>query len=236
MRLSILVPVYNEIHTVSPIVSQIDSLSIEKEIILVDDFSTDGTRELLKDRFGGGKDNIRVFYHHKNLGKGTAIKTALEQATGDYAIIQDADLEYNPEDYNLLLEVAERKNQDVVYGSRFLKTWRVTSLWHFLVNKFLTVMTNILYSANLTDMETCYKLIKTEVFKGLDIESQRFEIEAEITARLLKKGYKIIEVPISYKGRSYHEGKKITWKDGFTTLWTLFKYRFQKGKRINSHK
>lgn len=225
MKLSILVPVYNEVHTLSILLNKIEDLLIEKEVILVDDFSNDGTRELLKDKFGDGIDYIKVFYHNKNIGKGAAVKTALAQASGDYAIIQDADLEYNPQDYLGLLKKAQEEKAEIVYGSRFLRTWRVTLFWHFLINRFLTLLTNLLYGCNLTDMETCYKLIRTDLFRSLDIKSRRFEIEAEITAKLLKKGYKIIEVPISYKGRSYHEGKKITWRDGLTSLVTLFKYK-----------
>lgn len=227
MKLSILIPVYNEIRTLSTVVERITSLDIDKELVIVDDCSTDGTREMLETKYRGGPD-LKVVFHKNNMGKGEAIKTALDEAKGEYAIIQDADLEYNPEDYLLLLKEAESRKGAAVYGSRFLRTWQVTSLWHFLVNRFLTAITNILYGGNLTDMETCYKMVKTDIFKGLNIESRRFEIEAEITAKLLKKGYKITEVPISYKGRSYHEGKKITWKDGLVTLGTLFKYRFRK--------
>ncbi|MDP2923640.1 MAG: glycosyltransferase family 2 protein [Candidatus Omnitrophota bacterium] len=226
MKLSVLIPVYNEIHTLSAIVEKITALNMDKELIIVDDFSSDGTRELLKRDFSSNLKDIKVIYHEVNQGKGAAIKTALKNATGDYAIIQDADLEYDPNDYTILLSAAQRENAEVVYGSRFLKTWRATSWWHFLVNRFLTTMTNILYASRLSDMETCYKLIRTDVFKNLDIESTRFEIEPEITAKLLKKGLRIAEVPISYKGRAYHEGKKIGWKDGFTAVWILIKYRF----------
>ena len=226
MKLSVLIPVYNEVHTIKGLIDAVLAVSIAKQTILVDDCSTDGTRELLKRDFGDGKGDIRVLYHKKNLGKGSAIKTALEYAEGDYAIIQDGDFEYDPNDYIKLLESAEENKYDAVYGSRFLKTWRSTSLPHFLVNKFLTVMTNMLFDSRLTDMETCYKMIKTDVLKSLDLKSRRFEIEPEITAKLLKRGHKITEVPISYKGRSYHEGKKITWKDGVVTLWTLIRWRF----------
>ncbi len=225
MKLSVLMPVYNEKRTIETIIEHIRRLPIDKEIILVDDNSTDGTRQIIKNKFEGGKDDVKVFYHDKNLGKGAAVKTALKHAGGDYAIIQDADLEYNPEDYLKLIEHAEKNNTDVVYGSRFYKTWRVTSLPHFLINRFLTVLTNALFKTNLTDMETCYKLIKTGVFKSLDLKSKRFEIEPEITAKLLKKSHRITEVPISYRGRTYHEGKKIGWRDALTTVWTLFKLK-----------
>jgi len=224
MKLSVIIPVYNEINTIKIVIKNIERVPIDKEIILVDDFSTDGTRECLN-KFEDAKNNVRVFYHNKNLGKGAALKTALKQVSGDYAIIQDGDLEYEPQDYLILTSYAEKNNADVVYGSRFYNTWRTTSLWHYMVNKFLTLFANILYSIDLTDMETCYKLIKTDIFKSLNLKSQRFEIEPEITAKLIKKGYKIFEVPISYKGRSYHEGKKIGWLDGLMTIWTLIKLR-----------
>ena len=224
--LSILVPVYNEFNTIPVLLKQIKCINIDKEVILVDDCSIDGTRELLQNNYGDGRGNIKVIYHNKNLGKSSAVKTALKSTEGDYAIIQDGDLEYDPQDYVRLLDEAERTEADVVYGSRFLTTWRSTSFPHFLVNKFLTVITNILYGSNLTDMETCYKMIRTDLFKDLNLESERFEIEPEITAKLLKRGYKITEVPISYKGRSYHEGKKITWKDGIATLWALVRLRY----------
>ena len=226
MNLSVLIPVYNEVHTIQSLIEVVNSVPVEKQVILVDDCSTDGTRELLKRDFGDSKGDIRVVYHKKNLGKGSAVKTALEYAGGDYAIIQDGDLEYEPNDYVNLLDAAEGYKADVIYGSRFLKTWKSTSLPHFVVNKFLTIVTNILYGSNLTDMETCYKMIRTSVFKALDLQARRFEIEPEITAKLLKRGYKIIEVPIAYKGRSYHEGKKITWRDGIVALWELVRLRF----------
>jgi len=226
MKLSVLVPVYNEAKSILTVIGRIEKVSLDKEIILVDDYSDDGTRELLRDYCDKNNSIIKAFYHDKNIGKGAAVKTALNYAEGDYAIIQDGDLEYDPQDYIRLLDEAERTEADVVYGSRFLTTWRSTSFPHFLVNKFLTVITNILYGSNLTDMETCYKMIRTDLFKRLNLESERFEIEPEITAKLLKRGYKITEVPISYKGRSYHEGKKITWQDGLATLWALVRFRY----------
>ncbi|MFH1867407.1 MAG: glycosyltransferase family 2 protein [Candidatus Omnitrophota bacterium] len=225
MKLSVLIPVYNEIKTLPDILNQIIALDIDKELILVDDCSKDGSRQLMEREYKG-RPRVKVIFHERNMGKGSAIRTALKEASGEYAIIQDADLEYDPRDYIHLLKTAEREKAEVVYGSRFMKTWRATSLPHYLVNGFLTAVTNILFNAKLTDMETCYKLIKTDLFRSLDIKSRRFEIEPEITAKLLKKGYKIIEVPVSYMGRTYHEGKKITWKDGLHTLWMLFKYRF----------
>jgi glycosyltransferase involved in cell wall biosynthesis len=228
MKLSVLMPVYNEINMLLGIAEKVKAVNIDKELIMVDDCSNDGTRELIKKNFSADSENIKIIYHPKNMGKGAAIKTALSYTNGDYTIIQDADLEYDPQDYHKLISIAKERNADAVYGSRFLETWRSTSFFHFLVNKFLTVLTNMLFGGHLTDMETCYKMMRTEIFKKLNIESNRFEIEAEITAKLLKKGYNIIEVPVSYKGRSYHEGKKITWIDGITTVIALFKYRFSK--------
>lgn len=224
MKLSVLIPVYNEKNTLIPVINLTKNVPLDKEIIIVDDYSTDGTREIIKENFNNDPE-IKIIYHKKNLGKGVAIKSALRQAKGEFSIIQDGDLEYDPNDYIKLIDAANKS--DIVYGSRFLKTWRVTSIWHFLINKILTSFTNLLYFSNLTDMETCYKLIKTNIFQDLNLESSRFEIEAEITAKLLKKN-RITEIPISYRGRTYHEGKKITWKDGFTTIWTLIKYRFVK--------
>lgn len=227
MKLSILIPVYNEIRTLSTILNKIIHLKIDKELVIVDDYSTDGSRELLKEKYGAYSE-VKLIFHSKNMGKGCAIKTAIAHANGDFSIIQDADLEYDPNDYTQLLNAAINKDVKVVYGSRFLKTRKTTSFWHFLVNKFLTEITNILFKANLTDMETCYKMLKTDLFKKLNIQAERFDIEVEITAKLLKNKVKILEVPISYKGRSYHEGKKITWKDGISTLWALIKFRFIK--------
>jgi glycosyltransferase involved in cell wall biosynthesis len=226
MKISVLMPVYNENRTIEDILELVRGVKLEKEIILVDDCSTDGTRNLLKEQFGDGKEEVKVFYHQENGGKGAAIRTALENATGDYVIVQDADMEYSPHDMLKLAECVEKTGAEAVYGSRFLKTWKSTSLLHFMVNKFLTTLTNIFFGSSLTDMETCYKMIKTDVMRDLDIRSSRFEMEPEITAKLLKKGYVIREVPVSYRGRSYDEGKKIGWRDGVEALWTIFKYRF----------
>ena len=226
MLLSVIVPVYNEVNTILCTLEQVGKVSIEKEIIIVDDCSIDGTKELLQKKFGSEIEGIKIAYHAENKGKGAAIQTALLYAKGDYSIFQDADLEYDPQDYTKLMETAQKHKLDAVFGSRFLKTWRVTSFWHFLVNRFLTGITNLLYGSRLTDMETCYKMIKTKLLKELGLKSQRFNIEPEITVKLLKKGYSIKEVPILYKGRSYTEGKKITWKDGFSAVWSLLRYRF----------
>lgn len=220
-------PVYNESRTVMDIIGLVGEIKLDKEVILVDDCSTDGTRELLKDRFGDKKEDVRVFYHEKNKGKGAAIRTALSNATGDYVIAQDADMEYSPHDIVKLAEIAKETGAEAIYGSRFLETWRSTNFPHFFVNWSLTVLTNMLFGSSLTDMETCYKMIRTDIMRGLDIRAERFEIEPEVTAKLLKKGYAIKEVPISYRGRGYGEGKKIGWCDGVDAIKTLLRCRFK---------
>ncbi|MDD5634916.1 MAG: glycosyltransferase family 2 protein [Candidatus Omnitrophica bacterium] len=226
MKISILMPVYNERKTILDILDLVKAVNFDKEIILVDDFSTDGTREVLKERFGSGKENIKIYYHEKNKGKGSTIRTALSHASGDYVIVQDADLEYSPHEMEKLAEHAKKTAVTAVYGSRFYNSWKATSFLHYSVNWFLTTMTNVLFGGRLTDMETCYKMVKTDVLKKLNIKADRFELEPEITAKLLKKGHKIDEVPISYRGRGYDEGKKIKWTDGVEALCTLIKYRF----------
>jgi glycosyltransferase involved in cell wall biosynthesis len=223
MKLSVIIPVYNEKNTIEIILERVKAVALEKEIILVDDFSTDGTRELLPRL---KSKNISVLMHDKNLGKGAAIKTGIKAATGDYIIIQDADLEYDPQDFFKLIQPALDGKAAVVYGSRFLGNNYFSMLSHKLGNQFLTGVTNLLYRGKLTDMETCYKLIPIELARQLNIKSRRFEVEPEVTAKILKRGYKILEVPISYKGRTISEGKKISWKDALSTLWTLLKYRF----------
>jgi glycosyltransferase involved in cell wall biosynthesis len=234
MKLTIIMPVFNERDTIREILRRVFSatLSLEKEVIVVDDFSTDGSTEILKEEEEKGikacleSVQFKVFYHERNKGKGAAIRTALAHATGDLVIIQDADLEYDPEDYGKLLTPILKGKADVVYGSRFTGERRNMLFWHWIGNRFLTLITNILYNTTLSDMETCYKLFKAEVIKGLRIRSNRFNFEPEITAKVMKKGIRIYEVPISYTGREFNEGKKITWKDGFSALWTLVKYRF----------
>lgn len=226
MKLSIIISVYNEKGTISEILDRVrgvDMGNIEKEIIIVDDFSNDGSREVLK---GEEEKGVIVLYHERNRGKGAAIRTALEHITGDFVIIQDADLEYDPEDYMKLIGPILKGRADVVYGSRFTGERKNMLFWHWIGNRFLTLITNILYNTTLSDMETCYKLFKAEIIKGLRIRSDRFNFEPEITAKIMKKGIRIYEVPISYTGREFNEGKKITWKDGFSALWTLVKYRF----------
>lgn len=228
MKLSILIPIYNEHKTVLDLLELVDNLHVVKEIILVDDCSGDGTRELLKEHFGEGKGDIKVFYHDVNMGKGAAIRTALSHATGDYVIVQDADLEYSPHDMVAMADVAKNSKAEAVYGSRFLKTWKTTSFPHYIVNKTLTVLTNILFGGSLTDMETCYKMVRTDIMRSLDIKAKRFEFEPEVTAKLLMRGVKIIEVPVSYRGRSYDEGKKIGWRDGVEAVITILRLKFNR--------
>jgi len=228
MKVSILMPVYNEIKTILDVIQLVQDVKMDKEIIIVDDCSNDGTRELLKQKFGDGSGEVRIYYHEKNMGKGGAIRTALSRALGDYVVVQDADMEYSPQEMLKLADLAERTGAPVVYGSRFLKTWKSTSLAHYAVNWSLTALTNVLFGSSLTDMETCYKMVRTDIIRGLDIRANRFEFEPEITAKLLKSGHKIVEVPISYRGRGYDEGKKITWKDGIEAVLALFRLKFGK--------
>ena len=226
MKISVLIPVYNEKKTLLDVLELVDRVDFEKEIIVVDDCSTDGTKELLEKHFDGGKGNVRTFYHDVNRGKGAAIRTAISKASGEYVIVQDADMEYSPHEMKKLVTKMEETGIEAVFGSRFLDTWQSTSLPHYLVNWFLTFLTNLLFGSRLTDMETCYKMVKTDLIKKLDIKANKFEFEPEITTKLLKRGIKIVEVPISYRGRSYDEGKKITWKDGLEAVLSLFRFRF----------
>jgi dolichol-phosphate mannosyltransferase len=231
MKLSVIIPVYNEEETVSEIIRKVKKVSlprIEKEIVVVNDASSDGTANVLKKIKG-----IKTFHHKKNKGKGAALKTGISKSTGDIIIIQDADLEYDPNDYKKLLEPILDKKAVVVYGSRlknyplrFAGKKKTPLITHYLGNKFLTFVTNFLYGEAVTDMETCYKVFKKEALDGVGIEAKRFEFEPEITAKMLKRGHKIHEVPIKVDPRGYDEGKKITWKDGFVAVWTLIKYKF----------
>ncbi|GLI38914.1 glycosyltransferase family 2 protein [Geobacter hydrogenophilus] len=223
MKLSIVIPVYNEISTIATILGCVRSVDIEKEIILVDDFSSDGTRQLLP---SFADDSTKIFFHDRNLGKGAALKTGFSKATGDIVIIQDADLEYDPQQYPKLIQPILDGKADVVYGSRFVTGdyRRVLYFWHMLGNKFLTLLSNMLTNLNLTDMETCYKVFKKEVLDKITIEEYRFGFEPEITAKISKLDIKIYEVGISYSGRGYKEGKKIGWKDGVSALRCIIKY------------
>lgn len=226
-KISIIVPVYNEINTLDIILKKIEEApfcGLEKEIILIDDMSTDGTREHLKEL----EDRYKVFYHEINMGKGAAIRTGMKHITGDIMVIQDADLEYDPVDYNDLIKLIIEDKADVVYGSRLTgaKPSRSFMFTHLLGNKLLTLTTNILYGATLTDMETCYKAFRASFLEGIEIKSNRFDFEPEITAKILKKKARLYELPISYYGREYAEGKKITWVDGIHAIIALIKFRF----------
>lgn len=226
-KITILIPVFNEVNTLRIILQKIEETSfcgLEKEIILIDDFSTDGTREILNEL----KDKYKILYHDKNMGKGAALRTGFENMSGDIVVIQDADLEYDPVDYEPLVKLILEDKADVAYGSRLSggKPSRSFMFTHLLGNKLLTLITNILYNTTLTDMETCYKAFKTSFIKGIQIKSNRFDFEPEITAKVLKRGARLYELPISYYGREYEEGKKITWKDGLHAVWALVKFRF----------
>jgi glycosyltransferase involved in cell wall biosynthesis len=223
LKLTILIPIYNECATVVDIMQRVLAVPFEKEIIAVDDGSVDGTRDLLP---AFEQQGVLVLYHAHNQGKGTAILTGLKRATGDIIVIQDADLEYDPRDYKQLINPIIEGRAKVVYGSRFLGPRMAMFFWHMLANKLLTLMTNILYDAILSDMETGYKAFRADVIKGIPLRSRRFDFEPEVTAKVLKRGIRIFEVPISYYGREYSEGKKIGMRDGFVAIWTLLKYRF----------
>ncbi len=227
--LSIIMPVYNEEGTISEILRQVravgpeQGLSLDKEIIVIDDGSTDRTPEILVQEAEAG--DLIVLRHAKNLGKGAAVRTGLARCSGDIVLIQDADLEYDPRDYPTLVKPILEGRVVAVYGSRFLGPRKAMLFWHMLGNKFLTLVTNVLYNAILSDMETGYKVLEGELARSLDIQSQGWGIDPEITAKVLRRGHRIFEVPISYYGREYYEGKKITWRDALVVLWTLLKYR-----------
>ena len=223
MKLSILIPIYNERVTVLKLIQSVQAVPFDKEIIAIDDGSTDGTRDLLPQI---EKDGVIVLYHERNQGKGAAIQTGLKRATGDIIVIQDADLEYDPRDYKQLVDPIVEGRAKVVYGSRFLGPRMAMFFWHMLANMALTLMTNLLYDAILSDMETGYKAFRADVIKNMTLRSHRFDFEPEVTAKVLKQRIRIFEVPISYYGREYSEGKKIGMTDGFVAIWTLLKYRF----------
>ena len=223
MLLSVIVPVYNERNTIAEIVARIARSPVEKEIILVDDFSTDGTREILPSLAGA---NLRVFYHERNRGKGAALRTGFQQAQGELVLIQDADLEYDPQEYPKLIQPIVDGKADVVFGSRFIggESRRVLYFWHYLGNQFLTFCSNCFTNLNLSDMETCFKVFRRSLLERITIEEDRFGFEPEITAKVAKLGCRVYEVGISYAGRTYEEGKKIGWKDGVRALWCIVKY------------
>jgi len=222
--LSIIIPCYNEINTINEVIKRVKSSKIKsKQIIIVDDFSTDGTRELLSNF---ADESIQIIFKNKNQGKGAAILKGIELATGEITIIQDADLEYDPEEYEKIINPILLGKADVVYGSRFqgAQPHRVVYFWHRLGNGFLTLLSNIMTDLNLTDMETCYKAFRTEILKSIDIKEKRFGFEPEITAKVARKRLRIYEVGISYYGRTYEEGKKIGWRDGVRAIWCIIKY------------
>ncbi len=220
MKVSIIIPVYNEIQNIEQLLRQVAAVKIDKEIIVVDDFSTNGTRDYLKKR----KD-LETIFHEKNLGKGAAIRSGLNLASGDVVIIQDADLEYSPEEYPLLLEPIQAGRANVVYGSRMLGQGEFLKASYY-ANRFLTMLTNLLYNGRITDMETCYKVIDLKLIKDLNLISSRFEIEPEITCKILRRREKIVECPIKYRGR--RKGKKIGAKDGIQAIWNLLKWKIVK--------
>ncbi len=229
MKLSIVIPCFNERHTINQIIAAVRSAPVaEKEIIVVDDCSTDGTREVLRNEIAPLVD--KILYHEVNKGKGAALRTGFENATGDLVIVQDADLEYDPqEDPDLMAPILKDK-ADVVFGSRFVsgQPHRVVYFWHMMGNKFLTLLSNMFTNVNLTDMETCYKMFRREVIQSIRIEENRFGFEPEITAKVAKGGWRIYEVGISYYGRTYSEGKKIGWRDGFRAIMAIVKYNLLK--------
>ena len=222
--LSVVMPCYNERATIREIVRRVLAVPLRVELVIVDDGSTDGTREILTEL--ARELPIRVVVQPANAGKGAALRRGFQEITGDLVVIQDADLEYSPEEFPELIELICQGRADVVYGSRFLGRHRVFLFTHYAGNRLLTLITNVLYNTMLTDMETCYKVMRTEVLRSMTLRSNGFGIEPELTAKIFKRHYRVYEVPITYDGRGYEEGKKITWRDGVVALWVLLKYRF----------
>ncbi|MDH3892079.1 MAG: glycosyltransferase family 2 protein [candidate division Zixibacteria bacterium] len=225
MKLSIIIPVYNEVSTLEELIKRVKAAPVDnKEIILVDDYSTDGTRDLIRDKLSGMVD--QVHFQDRNYGKGFALKAGFALATGDIVLVQDADLEYDPDQYPLLIEPIAQDRADVVYGSRFQGggPHRVVYFWHSVGNQLLTLLSNMFTNINLTDMETCYKVFRREIIQSIDIQEPRFGVEPEITAKIAKKRVRIYEIGISYYGRTYDEGKKIGWRDGVHAIWCILKY------------
>jgi glycosyltransferase involved in cell wall biosynthesis len=227
MKLSIIIPIYNEKDTLETIFRLVQETPYDKEIIAVDDASTDGSREILT-RLAQQSDNVRTFFHEQNQGKGAALRTGFAQVTGDVVIIQDADLEYRPVDYPALLEPIEQNVADVVYGTRLMggRPHRVLFFWHYMGNRAVTTLSNIFTNLNLSDMEVGYKVFKAEVLKGIQIRCDRFGVEPELTAKIAKKRCRIYEVPIQYHGRDYAAGKKITWRDGIAAIYHIVRFKF----------
>jgi glycosyltransferase involved in cell wall biosynthesis len=223
--LSVVMPVYNEKDTIEQIIPRVLAVPIRTELIVVDDGSTDGTRDLLTAL--SQKYPFKLIFQPKNGGKGAALRRGFQEVTGDLVVIQDADLEYSPEEFPDLIELICQGRADVVYGSRFIGRHRVFMFTHYAGNRLLTLITNILYNTMLTDMETCYKVMRTEVLRAFTLDANGFGIEPELTAKIFKRNYRVYEVPITYDGRGYDEGKKITWRDGVVALWVLIKYRFR---------
>lgn len=221
--LSVVMPVYNERETAEEIIRRVLAIPLKIQLIVVDDGSRDGTRDILarlRDELG-----FQLVLQERNQGKGAALRRGFDEVRGDLVVIQDADLEYSPEEYPQLIELICQGRADVVYGSRFLGRHRVFMFSHYLGNRIVTLLTNVLYNTMLTDMETCYKVMRSEILKGMNLQSNGFGIEPEMTAKIFKGGYRVYEIPITYDGRGYDQGKKITWRDGFVALWVLLKFR-----------